>query len=400
VKHSKNIASVLLLLAPCLPSSLNLPFFASAYILFALCIFQSPDLLKSLYLKILLIALVLPCAFNFWFNSSFDIIRLLPFLLLILGYPYTSLTDKLPFALLKDITIVILLYITTTQILLILGNPQAILYRDLFYPVSDNILENTWDYGSLDMQSALTSFGRFRAGGLWRNPNVLASLSFFYLTAYYSIYINLKPDTINSPTFLSKNKNLIFIASLPTFLTLSRTYIFAVVLFLFCFYWGSFLRTIATFKVNIKTLIILAFSIVFLTYSIFILSDRIANSVTSDSSLFLKNEILFDYIHSSSIFDLFFGSSRALVNTIQFDAEFGYWLGSGGFLALSSIILFYLIFNQASHSFAYPIILPVLFAGFGNTQLYGLLTSTLILFTLPLALGGITRSFNVIHPYH
>ena len=93
-----------------------------------------------------------------------------------------------------------------------------------------------------------------------------------------------------------------------------------------------------------------------------------------DNSLGIKNQILYDYINATGLPGLIFGTGINL----QFDAEFGYWLGFGGILAVMAIFFLYarLIFTNA---YGFIIFLPLLVAGFGNSQLYGLQTATLVI---------------------
>jgi len=145
--------------------------------------------------KLLIISLFIPGVVLVIFNSPNDLIRLAPILLIILGFPFYDF--KVRARPIKILSFYIIIYFIVTQVLLALGNSSLLNFREVWYP---NEYGYVWNYGFVD--SIVSSLGQFRAGGLYYNPNVLASV----IVLYYFIFSASSQYTEQSNTNFSKKK--------------------------------------------------------------------------------------------------------------------------------------------------------------------------------------------------
>ena len=155
--------------------------------LLILRILGSSNLLYLLKKKLLIFFLFTPSIIMAIFISPEDVIRFVPVLLFVFGFPFYDFNVRpLPTRLFAAF---ILVYLITTQTLLAFGNLTLIDFRNTWYP---DELGYLWNYGIID--SVLLSLGKFRAGGLYFNPNVLASIVVLY---YFMFSISSEYDDKN-----------------------------------------------------------------------------------------------------------------------------------------------------------------------------------------------------------
>ena len=108
---------------------------------------------------------------------------------------------------------------------------------------------------------------------------------------------------------------------------------------------------------------------------IFLVFDSFYQGLLGEAgSMNLKFEILFDYLKNSSINALVFGGHYDTF----FDFEYGYWLGSAGIIGTFAIALMFKNILQAVPS-ALPAVILYAVLSFGNTVLFGLLSSLIVL---------------------
>ena len=319
---------------------------------------------KHLKWKLAISLLFLPGFLNALLVSPENLVRFAPVFLLSWLYPYDPISVDIK--LLRAACFASVCWLVVGQIFLALGNPGMVAIRDNYYPIDFN----GWNYGITE--TIVQGFGEFRAGGVYYNPNVLAGNIFL---AYLPLYILRNYSEMQekwSAHFPSLFHISTFMAGLGIFLTATRSYIvpFALLFLLPNLY--SLIRLIISLRFSFRH-----FSLVFACIILFsLVSERLLQGFDADSSgsAAIKNQILSSYIDSVDVNHLIFGGFYNL----QFDAEYGYWLGSAGVLGLLAVLLFYFMI-VANSSASAPIILLFLLIGIGNTLLYGLLTATLII---------------------
>lgn len=323
----------------------------------------------------------LPGIFNSLFLSPENLVRFAPILLLSWLYPYDSIFIDIK--ILRVICFSLLCWLVVGQILLALGNPGMVTIRDSYYPIETNF----WNYEISEM--LFNDLREFRAGGVYYNPNVLAGNIFL---TYLPLYIlrNYSEKQIKWSTYFTSLFHIsTFIVGFSLFLSGTRTYI---VVFLVMFLLPRFSFLIGLFKslkINLSNLLLfLSISFLFSLIAAQISSGFDPNSINGSASI--KNQILLSYINSSDAIQLIFGG----IYNVHFDAEYGYWLGSAGALGLLAVLLFYLMIAANSRT-SRPIIFLFLLIGIGNSLLYGLLTSTLI---VPVIILLVKEPF-IVHPY-
>jgi hypothetical protein len=155
--------------------------------------------------KLLIISLFIPAVVLAIFNSPNDLIRLVPILLIILGFPFYDF--KVRARPIKIFSFYIIIYFIVTQVLLALGNSSVLNFRQAWYPAEYGYVFN---YGFID--SIPSSLGQFRAGGLYYNPNVLASIIILYYFIFYASSQYTEQSSINfSKKKLTQEKLLIYL---------------------------------------------------------------------------------------------------------------------------------------------------------------------------------------------
>ena len=315
--------------------------------------------------KLLIILLFIPGVVLVIFNSPDNLIRFVPILLMILGFPFYDF--KVRARPIKILSFYIIIYFIVTQVLLALGNSSLLNFREVWYP---NEYGYVWNYGFVD--SIVSSLGQFRAGGLYYNPNVLASV----IVLYYFIFSASSQYTEQSSINFSKKKIntrkiinifMLVLVSFSLFFTGSRTAMMALIGYI-----GVQNFNVARFKklqIKINTLWAGLFCLIFL----FLIFNRIVEGV-STGSLYIKFTILMNYLSESNSLKLLFGGTY----NKHFDTEYGNWIGAYGFLGLLAwFITLRMIYRTIP--LTKPLIVAILLSAMGNTVLYGLLTGSIML---------------------
>jgi hypothetical protein len=317
-------------------------------------------------LKLLIITLILPGIFLTTVNSPKDLIRFAIIFILILGAPkFDFLINK---KYIMNFCSLILIYLISTQIFIAIDNDLLISFRANWYP---NEFAFIWSevnqYEKTTASSILTQIGQVRAGGIFHNPNVLASVIVLYFFIFVILYDNLK---------VKKNymEKLYFIfifilVVLSLSLTFSRTYLVSIILF--------YLLREST-SINFQKLTI-KFRHLFIFPIIFIIAYLLFDAVTASfykigGSMNIKISVISTYLKFEDIFTLFFGGRYG----VFFDMEYGYWIGSIGFVGIIGLIfLFRNLYIENKILRLYFI--TFLFMSLGNSLFYGLLTAVIAL---------------------
>ena len=250
----------------------------------------------------------------------------------VLAYSYILSTSRLVSGL--------IFFIFFSSIFLALGNPLFVSLRDTFYPMD----ETSFNYGVLDNFSL--SFGSFRFGGLWKNPNVTSSIVFILTLVSYVLHIRISSrltslDKIFT-TYLSKHYILLFFSLAYIYLSGNRTYLFSIFVFLVYPFIGPLFSIFLRPRIRIAVLLAF-FTIAVSGLFVFLFgSERILQSLESSSSLGVKLLIISGYISDSDFLSYIFGSPSSML--IQFDTEFGSWFGISGILSILSLLGMYTLF--------------------------------------------------------
>jgi len=359
---------MLALMAPVMPGVFAQELVVISFLFLTVRIALSGNLLVYLKEKIVIFIFFSPALSLALFSSPSHLLRFVPISLLLVGFPYRGFQIK-PTALAYT-SVFVIAYLVTTQFLIALDNPFLVAFRDAWYPIENNV----WAYGSV--HSLLYGFGEFRAAGVFYNPNVLGLVLVLYFFAYSLLYRR----------YYAQEKNLIFsnpfyyllVASLvfSVFLTGSRTALMALIGYLFIKDVRS--RSILKIFQNKKSLTLLAIGVPSVG---FFLGERVLQGFTDPmGSANIKFRILINYLQNADLVMLFFGGTYDL----QFDAEYGYWIGASGFLGMLGWVLIVRLFS-AIVPLSRPIVLAMLLMAIGNTVFYGLLTGAIATITLVIA---------------
>ena len=315
--------------------------------------------------KLLIILLFIPGVILAIFNSPDNLIRFVPILLMILGFPFYDF--KVRARPIKILSFYIIIYFIVTQVLLALGNSSLLNFREVWYP---NEYGYVWNYGFVD--SIVSSLGQFRAGGLYYNPNTLASVIILYYFIFYASSQYIEQSSINfSKKKINTRKiiNLFMLAlvSFSLFFTGSRTAMVALIGYIGVQNFNTALFKKLQIKKN--TLWAGLFCLIFL----FLIFDRILEGA-STGSLHIKFTILMNYLSESNSLKLLFGGTY----NKHFDTEYGNWIGAYGFLGLLAwFITLRMIYRTIP--LTKPLIVAILLSAVGATVLYGLLTGSIML---------------------
>ena len=315
--------------------------------------------------KLLIILLFIPGVVLVIFNSPDNLIRFVPILLMILGFPFYDF--KVRARPIKILSFYIIIYFIVTQVLLALGNSSLLNFREVWYP---NEYGYVWNYGFVD--SIVSSLGQFRAGGLYYNPNTLASVIILYYFIFYASSQYIEQSSINfSKKKINTRKiiNLFMLAlvSFSLFFTGSRTAMVALIGYIGVQNFNTALFKKLQIKKN--TLWAGLFCLIFL----FLIFNRIVEGV-STGSLYIKFTILMNYLSESNSLKLLFGGTY----NKHFDTEYGNWIGAYGFLGLLAwFITLRMIY--CTIPLTKPLIVAILLSAVGATVLYGLLTGSIML---------------------
>ena len=234
-----------LVVVPLLPTSLAKALVPLVYLLLIFDLSRTTLTISNI--QYVLVLLLIPAFFNLLVVEPLNIVRLFPLAYLIL----TSGTLR-PFKRFTHVSRIIyylILFIAISSFFLAIGNPIATGFRETFYPMDDS----SFNYGVLDSFSL--SFGAFRFGGLWKNPNVTSSIVFLLTLISYAIHLlNLPRTSTLTDSFLSfcsSNKLMLSSALFYIYLSGNRTYLLSLLVFV-CFLFIIQLLTLIS-KLRIKS---------------------------------------------------------------------------------------------------------------------------------------------------
>ena len=318
---------------------------------------------KKLPHKAIIFALLISGIAVTAYTSPENLRRFVPVLLLIFGFPFSGLT--LSNRTLMNALIVIIGYLVVTQIFIALGNVQALMFRDAWYPIENN----AWAYGNTD--TLFFEFREFRAAGIFYNPNLLG----LYVTLYFFLYASIVSSMDASVRRrLLWSKNAIFkltsvVVIFSTYLTGSRTSLIALLVFLFLNSLGSSLSLKSV--LNNKRAILFGFF--GLAFSIYYLWEKVSEGIFEDQgSANIKYRILWNYVQNADLTALIIGGDFSR----QFDAEYGYWLGATGLLGVVGLGLMLRLYYLEVPVLR-PFIVAILLMAIGNSVFYGLPSGTI-----------------------
>ena len=369
--HSSSILATLLLVVPLLPTYFAKISIPILYLFLVFDLFRSKFIFSSF--RLFLFLCLMPSFFNLLLFDPVNIVRVFPFIYLLFSFSVPSPNSYI----LSTSRLVsgLIFFIFFSSIFLALGNPLFVSLRDTFYPMD----ETSFNYGVLDNFSL--SFGSFRFGGLWKNPNVTSSIVFILTLVSYVLHIRISSrltslDKIFT-TYLSKHYILLFFSLAYIYLSGNRTYLFSIFVFLVYPFIGPLFSIFLRPRIRIAVLLAF-FTIAVSGLFVFLFgSERILQSLESSSSLGVKLLIISGYISDSDFLSYIFGSPSSML--IQFDTEFGSWFGIGGILSILSLLGMYTLYllpiNLASYRF--QVLIPLFLCGLGNTLFFGNLTSAL-----------------------
>ena len=318
-------------------------------------------------LKLLIITLMLPSIFLTMVNSPEDLIRFAIIFILILGAPkFDFLINK---KYIMNFSLLILIYLISTQIFIAIDNDLLISFRANWYP---NEFGFVWEdvnlYSKTTGANILTQIGHVRAGGIFHNPNVLASVIILYFFIFLILYDNLKvKKNLTKKLFYIFIFMLVFLGLCFTY---SRTYLVSFILF-------YLLRESASInfqKLTIKFWYSFIFTIIILIFLFFLFDVVLSSFYRIEGSMNIKISTIFTYLMNEDLFILFFGGR----NDVFFDMEYGYWIGSIGIVGCIGLILLFrnlYIENKIIRLY----FITFLFMSLGNSLFYGLLTSFIAL---------------------
>ena len=344
----------------------------------------SNDLLSYIKIKLIILILLIPGIFFTFYFSPENLSRFLGILIVVLGFPFLGFKLKYPSILI--LSGLIILYLAITQILLLQGNQLILNFRDFAYNyegsdihknygVTDNIFINAFDF----------SYWKIRGGGLYSNPNLLAGIVFFYflifdITWIYQNYITNTPK--------KKWKNFVYLLILVITLSVlmqSKSRTFLIGFFIYLIIKNYDLNSFIKFKVTKKFLIILVFSITFLS----LFFQKIISGFSEGGSVNIKYSILSNYIENVSTFNLLFGG----IHDVWFDAEFGYWIGGVGLFGFFAFIIFYtIVYRFWLHS--RPLIVSFLFTSIGTSLFYSLMFASILIPLFIILLSNTNKLLN------
>ena len=321
--------------------------------------------------KVLIILLFSPSIIFAIFTSSESVIRFAPVLLLVLGFPFYGF--KIKARPIMVLSIFILAYLIVTETLLAYGNSALLNFREVWYP--GGRFASVFFYGTMD--SFFSPPEGFRAGGLYYNPNVLAIVIVLYYLIFSVSFQYIEQKNIN---FLKKKsiirKILYFVilclVSFSLFYTHSRTSMITLIVFIGMKNFDiTLLKRGVIKKDNFWPLLFVLIFLFFIGETIW---DGVVNT---EGSAYSKFYIFISYFTDASFLDLLFGGNF----NIQFDNDYGNWIGASGFLGiLAWINIIKMMYNTIPLTRA--LIIAFLLTAFGGTLFYGLLSGCIVLILL------------------
>lgn len=369
------------LLIPAIMVSLVLPvaiskMFTTVFIALFLVFNFSQILVERFFIsKLVLFVLILPGFMISWYYSNVEMVRFFPFFLLLFLLPYSRV--KLEPNLVYYVSFFILLYLVVTQYFIAIAIPYFIEFRETWYPYVGR--ENPFSYGVLEAVNS--SFGRFRAGGIFHNPNVFGCnvVVYFYIFHISRIMMIQKDSTFKG---LRLYPVVLVGVAFSLFLSGSRTSMFSFLLYLLLYTYLPYFIT--RFQVRAGMLgrwLPAIFTMAGVAVLFYLMSERFLQGFSNDGSANVKMSILTDYmmglLNGGDYLRFFFGGAH----NILFDSEWGYWIGAVGVLGTLAILLFYYMV-LVNNSMSAPLVLSLIVMGVGNSTIYNLMTGVLILISI------------------
>ena len=357
------------LVALCMLSPVSPGIFAKKLVivstaLLILRILSTPNLSYLFKKKLLILLLFIPSIVITTFNSPEELIRFVPVLLLVFGFPFYGF--KVQARPIMILSICILAYFIITQYFIAVGNTAFINFREVWYP---SIYSEVWNYGSVD--EVINAYRAFRAGGLYFNPNTLANVTVLYYLIYSVSSKYKQQKNINFSKIKILNLFILISVFFSIYFTGSRTHLIALMTFIVVSNFDMSLLKKGLIKKN--TFWVVLFFSIFL----FLTMGDILRGLDSGGSANIKFQILTNYLKSSNFLKVLFGGTY----NIQFDNEYGNWIGSTGFFGLFAWFLILRMFYITVPSIGY-LIFPFLMASVGSTLFYGLLTGSIVIILL------------------
>ena len=357
------------LVALCMLSPVSPGIFAKKLVivstaLLILRILSTPNLSYLFKKKLLILLLFIPSIVITTFNSPEELIRFVPVLLLVFGFPFYGF--KVQARPIMILSICILAYFIVTQYFIAVGNTAFINFREVWYP---SIYSEVWNYGSVD--EVINAFRAFRAGGLYFNPNTLANVTVLYYLIYSVSSKYKQQKNINFSKIKILNLFILISVVFSIYFTGSRTSLVALMTFIVVSNFEMSLLKKGLIKKN--TFWALLFILIFLILA----KDEILLGFDSEGSANINLQILMNYLESSNFLKILFGGTY----NIQFDSEYGNWIGSTGFFGMLAWFLILRMFYITVPSIGY-LIFPFLMASVGSTLFYGLLTGSIVIILL------------------
>lgn len=371
------------MLVAVMPTFLAKPLVAVSLFFLLLRIIISNEIFHFINKKIFIFILFLPGILGAVFMAPEHLIRFLVVLLIILGFPFLSFRIQ-QFPILIT-SILILIYLSVTQILLLQGNQLIIDFRDFGYRNEYSYIFDYYGYVENIFREIIYFFsdGYIRAGGLYFNPNVLAVIIILYFFIFDISWKNYNQIIGHDKENYKKTLIYLLIFSLVVFsimLTKSRTVIVAFLAYLI---FQNFKLT-DFIKFKFKKKLILPALLTFMILLIFF--EKIMIGIFSETgSAYIKFIVILEYLDQANIFDLLFGGRF----DINFDTEYGNWIGASGLSGVIAFFIFYnMVFQFTPQSKAF--LISLLLISFGNTLFYNLLYGAIL---APLFV--ILLSFNI-----
>lgn len=372
MKLKKNVLDTFIIsccmVMPITPTIIAKELVTISYLIFIIRIFFSKDLFKLINTKILIFIFFVPGLFFSLLGNIENTLRFFTILLIILGFPFSNIMIRK-----KNINFIsffIILYLVLSQFYLAKGNTVLLNFRETWYPFEyDYIFEKSGFFTSSIISSIIDQQNWFRPGGLYFNPNTLATLVFLYFLIYdITSSQNVENNLGRHRKFQKTIYAFVFIlVTLSILLTKSRTIIitYSVYLIFSNFNLKQFI------KFNITSILIILIPIVILIFKFPIIYEGIFNP---QQSFYLKITFLNKYIQNSDLMTLMFGGTYDYF----FDMEYGYWLGASG---LFSFFGFYIYFKKIVQVVPKMkiLLLSFLLISFGNSLFYNLLNSSILL---------------------
>ncbi len=368
-KSSMPIISFMLFVVYLFPKSLA--YYMTPLLFTIILIFYYKNILRNFYVKFMfLVVLIISLLYTFSISGAQEIIRYVPIMLMIFMFPYKGISLKY----VTPSTVVIVSILIFTQVAIALDISVVTELRNYLYPIEN-------DFWSVSVSEFNIEFSRDkRYGGIYYNPNVLGQL----LTLAY-LLILLSDLKLSTKSLLS-----VFVL-IGLLLTGSRTAIMVYFISTVLFYYYN---TNSKSKLVVKILVI-----VFGLFSLFIsgvmIESIIQGIVDPRGSLYIKMSILIDYLNPkldnlSGIVDILFGSG---VTNIIFDSDIGDIIGHFGLLSFISIMAFIVyMYKKTTKQLRY--VFTVFLFAFGNTLIYNLQSSLILLIILMMTFHKTHNNFK------